>query len=354
MSNVFEKCNEYGHEQILFVNKPEVGLKAIIAIHSTALGPSLGGCRVRMYESEEAALEDVVRLSEGMTYKNSIAGLDNGGGKACIIADPHLEVGREALFKEFGKAVSSLNGGYITAEDMGTNPSDMLYVKEHTDFVSGLPLDLGGSGDPSPWTAIGVFNSIRAACKVRYGDEDLSKRSVSLQGVGHVGIYLIEHLTKAGAKVIVTDTHQDALNKAKEKYGVEVVGLDEIYDADVDIFCPCAIGQIVNTQTLQRLKCDIICGAANNQLSDSSIYKEIEEKNILYCPDFVVNSGGVINCAAQFKDGGYDESWTARKVEDIYDTTLQVLEESKLRGKFTEITAFELAKERIQKARESA
>ena len=344
---VLAECQKRGHEQVCFFHYPQVGLKAIVAIHSTVLGPSLGGCRMKVYTSEAEAIDDVMRLSEGMTYKSSIAGLDLGGGKSCIVADPSMTEGRAELFKQFGDCLNQLNGRYITAEDMGTCVEDMKWVREVTDHAAGYAIEDGGSGDPSPWTARGVFFAIKAACKRRYGSEDLSSRHVAIQGAGHVGMYLTELLRNEGAKVTVTDTKASTIESAVKKFGAEGVELESIYDVDCDVFAPCAIGQTVNSTTIPRLRCEIIAGAANNQLPDSSVYEIIAARKMLYCPDFVINSGGVISVGAELIPGGWKESWVTTKVQQIYDTTMKVLDESESRGRFPEIVALELAKERI-------
>jgi leucine dehydrogenase len=350
-SEVFTEAAKRGHEQIAFFNYPEVGLKAIIAIHSTVLGPGLGGCRMRLYASEGEALEDVMRLAEGMTYKNAIAGLDLGGGKACIIADPRMKEGREQLFKQFGHSLNALAGRYISAEDMGTTVADVMAMKQVSKHVAGTDLAQGGAGDPSPWTARGIFHGINAACEFRYGSRDLTGKRVALQGVGHVGMYLLEMLVNAGAVVTITDTVPAAIESACQRFFVQAVAPDAIYDVPADIYAPCAIGQTVRAETLQRLSCDIIAGGANNQLSDSSTHQLIEKKQILYCPDFVINAGGVINVGAEYVAGGWKEPWVRAKVDAIYETTKRVLEESKKRAKFPELVALELAREIIEARR---
>lgn len=351
-ASVLHECARRGHEQVCFFHYPEVGLRAIVAIHDTTLGPSLGGCRMRAYTDESAALDDVMRLAEGMTYKSALADLPLGGGKACIIADPALSEGRTALFAKFGECVQNLVGRYVTAEDMGTSVADMMAIRTKTEFVVGTDPLKGGAGDPSPWTARGVFLAIRAACeRVFEGGNGVRGRRVALQGVGHVGMYLLEELVKEGAHVTVCDTNAKALEVAKERFGATVVSTDQIYDQPCDIFAPCAIGQTVNPATIERLSCSIIAGAANNQLSEPSVYPLLEQKGILYCPDFVVNSGGVICVGAELNPGGPDTAWIKGKVEAIYSTTAQVLDQAKRRGRFTEVVAIELAKERISAAK---
>lgn len=350
-AEIFKEVGERGHEQIIFFHYPECGLKAIVAIHSTALGPSLGGCRMRQYSSETEALNDVVRLAEGMSYKNSVAGLDLGGGKSCIIADPFMQKGRKELFLKFGECLNDLNGRYISAEDMGTSVADVMTMKERSPHVSGTALEDGGGGDPSPWTARGVYQGIVAACERRFGDKDLSKRHISIQGAGHVGFYLAELLVKAGARLTVSDVNSANAERCRKELGVSVVAPDDIYSVDCDVYSPCAIGQTVNQQTIQRLKCQIIAGAANNQLIDASVYSLIESRNILYCPDFVINAGGVINCASESRKEGWDEEWTRQKVDRIYQTIHEVLERSEKEKLFPEQVALQIARERIRSAR---
>lgn len=347
-TKVLSEAQKRGHEQVCFFHYPQVGLKAIVAIHNTVLGPALGGCRMRVYENESQAIDDVMRLSEGMTYKSSLAGLDLGGGKSVLIADPAMAQGRRDLFLKFGECLNNLAGRYITAEDMGTSVADVMTMREVTKFAAGFALDKGGSGDPSPWTAKGVFQAMLAACERRYGSKDLKGKTVSVQGTGHVGMYLIELLKEAGAKIYACDTNEAALKVAKDKFGVEVVSTDAIYDVNAQIYSPSAIGQTVNPQTIKRLKCEIIVGAANNQLLDSSLYQMINDKKITYCPDFLVNAGGVISVGGEYIPGGWNKAWVTQKVMNIYNTTHKVLEQSERRNKFPEIVAVELAKERIK------
>lgn len=350
--SVLEACAARGHEQVAFFSYPEVGLKAIVAIHDTTLGPSLGGCRMRLYSSEALAVEDVMRLAEGMTYKSALAGLPLGGGKAILMADPELVEGREQLFRKFGECLNALAGRYISAEDMGTSVRDIMWVKETSSHVVGTDTKKGGAGDPSPWTALGVFNAMRAAVAHRNGGErSLKGKRVAVQGVGHVGMHLVELLAKEGALITVCDPHEQSLRVAAGTHGAAVVPIDAIYDVPCDIFSPCAIGQTVNSSTIPRLSCSIIAGAANNQLPDPSVYKQLESKGILYCPDFAVNSGGVICVSVEVAGGGLGVPWIQKHVDGIFDTTTKVLEESRRRGRFAEEVAIELAKERIAAAK---
>jgi len=339
---VLSQMVDMDHEQIVFCQDKATGLKAIIGIHNTTLGPALGGTRMWQYANGTEALTDVLRLSRGMTYKNAISGLNLGGGKAVIIGDSRNDK-NEALFRRFGKFVDSLAGKYITAEDVGISTQDMTWVNMETNHVAGLP---GKSGDPSPVTAYGVFMGMKACVKEQFGTDSLSGKKVSVQGVGHVGEYLVKHLTEAGAKVYVTDIHQDTLKHISKTYGAEVVGLDEIYDLDVDVYAPCALGATVNDATLERLKCSIIAGAANNQLQNEKIHgKIVMDKGMIYAPDFMLNAGGVINCYAEVKD--LTAEWAMSKASEIYTTTETILKRSIAEKTPTYAIANKMAEERI-------
>lgn len=340
---VIAQMSSFNHEQLLFCNDNETGLKAIIAVHNTVLGPALGGTRMWTYSNEMEALNDVLRLSRGMTYKNSISGLNLGGGKAVIIGDSR-SMKSEALFRRFGKFVQSLGGKYITAEDVGISPVDMTWVSMETQHVVGLP---GKSGDPSPVTAYGVYVGMKAAVKEQFGSDSLSGKKISVQGVGHVGEYLVSHLTKEGAQVYITDIHEPTLKRVSEAYGAQVVGLDEIYDLDVDVYAPCALGATVNEETLNRLKCSVIAGAANNQLKQETVHgKSVMEKGMIYAPDFAINAGGVINCYSEVK--GLDSKWAMSKAEEIYQTISNIVKRSKSEGTPAYQIANKMAEERIE------
>lgn len=333
------------HEQVLFCNDNDTGLKAIIAVHNTVLGPSLGGTRMWAYKNEMDALVDVLRLSRGMTYKSSVAGLNLGGGKAVIIGDSKTQK-NEALMRRFGKFVNSLSGKYITAEDVGVNTKDMEYIKMETDFVSGLPENMGGSGDPSPVTAYGVYLAMKACAKQTWGSDNLSGKKVVVQGIGHVGENLVKHLVKDGAKVYINDINEERLKTVSKETGAEIVSADKLYDLPMDIYAPCALGATVNTDTLNRLKCSIICGAANNQLADENVHgKIVIEKGILYAPDFVVNAGGIINVFYELE--GYNRERALSHAEKIYDTTLNIFKLSKEQNIPTYMAANRLAEKRI-------
>lgn len=337
------QMSTYDHEQIVFCQDKTTGLKAIIAIHNTTLGPALGGTRMWNYANEAEALTDVLRLSRGMTYKAAISGLNLGGGKAVIIGDSRKDKS-EALFRRFGKFVESLGGKYITAEDVGISPADMAYVAMETKSVVGLP---GRSGDPSPVTAYGVFSGIKACLKERFGNESLEGKKVAVQGVGHVGQSLVEYLSKAGAKVYVTDIHEDTLKQVAKENNATVVGTDEIYDLDVDVYSPCALGATINDNTIGRLKCSIIAGAANNQLKDETVHgKMVMDKGMIYAPDFLINAGGLINCYHEIH--GYNKDAAMNQASNIYDTLTRIFKLSKEKGIPTYLAANQIAEERIK------
>ena len=341
-AKVLGQMIDMGHEQVLFCQDPKSGLKAIIAVHNTVCGPALGGTRMWEYENEQEALYDVLRMSRGMTYKNSISGLNLGGGKAVIIGNSRKDKSKE-LFKRFGQFVDSLNGTYITAEDVGIAPADMVYVAQETKYVAGLP---GKSGDPSPVTAYGVYMGMKAASKIHFGTESLANKKIAVQGVGHVGEYLVGHLAKEGAELFVSDIHEPTLQHVAKKYGAKVVGLDDIYDLDVDIYSPCALGATINDESLKRLKCSIIAGAANNQLEDEKAHGEmLREKGIIYAPDYLINAGGVMNCYGEV--AGLQREEVMKMAENIYATTLEIIQFSRAEGIPTYLAANRKAEKRI-------
>ncbi len=337
---------QYNHEQIVFCNDNDTGLKAIIAIHNTILGPSLGGTRMWNYSNEMEALNDVLRLSRGMTYKSSVAGLNLGGGKAVIIGDAK-KLKSEALLRRFGKFVNSLGGKYITAEDVAMSSRDMEIIRMETEFVSGLPENMGGSGDPSPVTAYGVYVSMKASAKETWGNDSLNGKKVLVQGIGNVGMHLVEHLSKEGAKVYINDINEERLKMVADKFKAEIVPANTMFDLDIDIYAPCALGATVNDETLSRLKCVIICGAANNQLAEEKRHGEIvREKGILYAPDFVVNAGGIINVYYELE--GYVRERAMKHAEGIYNTTWNVIQTAKAENIPTYAAANRLAEKRIE------
>ena len=341
---IFETLDTFGHEQIVFCHNKDAGLKAIIAIHNTVLGPALGGTRMWPYKSEAEALNDVLRLSRGMTYKNAVAGLDIGGGKAVIIGDPATDKS-EALFRAFGKFVDSLGGRYITAEDVGIDVNDMEYVFKETEYVTGVHQVHGGSGDPSPFTAYGALQGLMATLNRKYGNEEVGNYSYAVQGLGHVGMEYVKLLRERGAKVFVTDINKSLVEHAVEEYGAEAVGLDEIYDVPADVYSPCALGGTVNEQTLPRFKFKVICGAANNQLATNAIGDEVEKRGIVYAPDYAVNAGGVMNVALEIT--GYNRERAMRMMRTIYHNLTRIYEISDRDGIPTYKAADRMAEERI-------
>lgn len=344
---LFNNPSFLGHEQVVFCHDDETGLKAIIGIHSTALGPALGGTRMWNYENEYDALIDVLRLSRGMTFKAAISGLDLGGGKAVIIGDARKDK-TDALMQKFGEYVDSLSGRYITAEDVGINTHDMEMVKTKTNHVTGIPESMGGAGDPSPVTAYGVFMGLKAAAKYKWGTDDLTGKKVLVQGVGHVGETVVKYLVENGASVLINDIYDDVLENVSAKYNATIVR-DDVYGLDVDIYSPCALGVTVNDSTIERLKCEIIAGAANNQLADENVHgKRLAEKGIIYAPDFLINAGGLINVNSEIV--GYSRDEVFKRTENIYDTTLNILVHAQNHGITPHQAALEIAQQRVNNA----
>jgi leucine dehydrogenase len=339
---LFDTIAGMGHEQLVVCNDNSTGYRGIIAIHSTTLGPALGGTRFWQYASDDDAIVDALRLARGMTYKNAVAGLNLGGGKSVIIGN-NKTVDREMIFRAHGRFVESLGGRYITAEDVGTSTADMDFVHMETKNVSGLA---GRSGDPSPVTAHGVFRAIQASAKERWGSDDLSTRTVSVQGAGHVGYYLAKELHGAGAKLIVTDIDQERVKHVVAEFGARAVGPDEIYGVQADIFAPCALGGIINDKTIPQLKVQIVCGAANNVLLEERHGTALEEKGILYTPDYVANAGGVINVYSEL--AGWSSARAFRKADEIYETVLTVFKIAKSDKVPTYVAADRLAEQRIR------
>ncbi len=348
--SVFEHPSFDNHERVLFATDEVTGLKAIIGVHSTVSGPACGGCRFWTYPSSEAALDDVLRLSQGMSYKNIMAGLPIGGGKS-VIMKPEGEFDRTALFEAFGRAVESLGGQYITAEDVGVSPDDMVAVRRSTKHVVGLPEGKAASGDPSPVTAEGVFRGMKVCIERGLGKTDLSGVRVAIQGAaGHVGSYLAGHLAEAGAELVITDINEEGLKRLEAAHGATIVGLDEIYDQDVDVFAPCALGAVINPDTIDRIKAKIIAGAANNQLSTIEMGAEIQKRGKLYAPDYVLNAGGIINVMGEIA-GDFDPAWVQGKLQGLEKTLGQILDKSENEGRPSNIIADEVARNRIEEAR---
>ena len=344
---IFKELNRRGHEQVAFFNDPYSGLKGIVAIHNTTLGPALGGCRMWKYKTEQEAVIDVLRLSKGMTYKASIAGLNLGGGKAVIIGNPKKDK-TEKLFRSFGRFVEGLGGRYITAEDVGTNINDMENVKIETSYVTGISKSLGGSGDPSPVTAFGVYTGIKASVKEKFNKKSLNGLKISVQGLGHVGTHLVNYLYKDGAKIYITDIDKKRVDSILEKYDCIYVEPDKIISQDVDIYAPCALGATVNQKSIPKLECKIIAGGANNILKDPLKDSEaLSKKDILYAPDYVINAGGLINVANELE--GYDKEKAFNQAEKIYDTLMGIFKRAKKESITTQNAAALQAEDRIKK-----
>ncbi|QPQ30265.1 Leu/Phe/Val dehydrogenase [Lysinibacillus sp. JNUCC 51] len=347
---IFKYMEKYDYEQLVFCQDEASGLKAIIAIHDTTLGPALGGARMWTYASEENAIEDALRLARGMTYKNAAAGLNLGGGKTVIIGDPFKDKNEE-MFRALGRFIQGLNGRYITAEDVGTTVTDMDLIHEETNYVTGISPAFGSSGNPSPVTAYGVYRGMKAAAKEAFGSESLEGRTISVQGLGNVAYKLCEYLHNEGAKLVVTDINQAAIDRVVNDFDATAVAPEEIYSQEVDIFAPCALGAILNDETIPQLKAKVIAGSANNQLQDSRHGDYIHELGIAYAPDYVINAGGVINVADELY--GYNSERAMKRVEGIYDSIEKIFEISKRDGIPTYVAANRLAEERIARVSKS-
>ena len=344
--SVFEQMQQMGHEQVVFCQDPNTGLNAIIAIHNTTLGPSLGGTRLWNYASHEEALVDALRLSRGMTYKSAISGLNLGGGKAVLIGDA-AKLKSEPYWRRYGKFVNSLNGKYITAEDVNTSSADMEYIGMETKFVTGKPEYMGGSGDPSPLTAYGVYMGMKAAAKKAWGNDSLTGKKVLVQGAGNVGQYLIGHLVKEDAKVYVCDLFEAKLKQAVQKFpSIQVILNDNIFDHEIDIYAPCALGATVNTDSINKMKCPVIAGAANNQLADENVHGPmLVKKGIIYVPDFLINAGGIINISIELD--GYNHDRAMNTVAKIYNRTLDIFDLAERDNVHTQLAAMRMAEKRI-------
>ncbi len=337
------------HEQVLYCEDEASGLKSYLSIHSTELGPCLGGCRMFPYASDREALTDALRLSMAMSYKHAVADTAHGGGKAVIIGDPRTDKTPE-LLRAFGRFVNVLGGAYITAEDSGTSVEDMRIIGETTSYIAGLPLEDGGSGDPSPVTAYGVFCAIQASIAHTRGNPynpkaGLPDITVALQGLGHVGWYVAQHLHAAGARLIVCDIDPERVARAQEEFGAEAVGVDEIYDVEADVFAPCALGGVLNSDTVARLRTPIVAGAANNQLADEGVPRMLQVMGILYAPDYVANGGGVINIS--YEGEGYSLEKALRHTERIGKTLIEIFHAAEREGMTTAAVADRMAGERL-------
>lgn len=346
-SGLFGTLTQLGHEQVVFCHDEATGLKAIIGIHNTVLGPALGGTRMWNYATEQEALTDVLRLSRGMTFKAAISGINLGGGKAVIIGDAKT-MKTEAFLRRFGKFVNSLGGKYITAEDVNMKTSDMEYIHMETKHVTGLPESMGGGGDPSPVTAYGVYLGMKATAKKVYGHDNLAGKKVAVQGVGQVGMHLVELLVKENAEVYITDLYEDKVMEVAKKFGAHAVGQDAIYDVDMDIYAPCALGATINDVTIPRLKCAIIAGAANNQLKDEvkNGYMLVD-RGVTYAPDFLINAGGLINVYNEYL-GQYNRKRVFEQAENIYTTCLNTLNLASNEKIAPQEAAIKLAEKRIE------
>lgn len=340
-SFIFNEVNFDDHEQVVFVSEAKSGLKGIIAVHNTHLGPAMGGCRMWNYASEALAVNDVLRLSRGMTYKNAVAGLPIGGGKSVIIGNPKTDK-TPALFEALGEALERLGGRYITAEDVGTSPQDMAHVATQTRYVAGL----GASGDPSPYTALGCFVGAQTAVKHHFKRDTMDGLTVALQGLGHVGFDYARRLHAAGAKLVVADIDEAALERARTEFGAEVVGVDAIYDVEADIYAPCALGATLNPHTLSRLRVKIVVGGANNQLATDEIGDMLRQKGVLYTPDFVLNAGGIIKVCYEYLKK--PEADVEAHVREISSTLAEIFARADREGRSTAVVADELARSRFQ------
>jgi leucine dehydrogenase len=352
---VFEQIQKQDYEQIVYCNDPRTGLKAIISMHSTVLGPATGGCRMWAYENEQEALTDVLRLSKGMTYKNAISGLNWGGGKAVIIAPQGVEpkvFKTRAMLERYGEYVNRLGGNYITAKDVGIGSDDLRIVKSKTKHVLGIDGEPGTSGDPSPATAWGVYNGMKASAKFALGAKNLSGMKIALQGLGSVSMGLLDYIIPEGAKVIACDINQAAIDKATKKYNIEIVSPDKIYDVPCDIFAPSALGASINAKSLARLQTKIIAGAANNQLATHEDGLEVTKRGIVYAPDYAINAGGVINIYyEQIGNGTYNKEKAFEHIAGIEKTITEILTRAKAEKLPTHVVADRMAEERIEKAR---
>ncbi len=349
MRSVFDVMGRYSHEQVIFCQNREIGLRAVIAIHDTTLGPALGGTRMWPYQTEEDAILDALRLARGMTYKAAAAGLNMGGGKAVIIADPGKDKS-EALFRAFGRFVESLHGRFITGEDVGIDVNDVEYMYMETRYVVGLSRSHGGGGDPAPVTALGILHGIRACVEEVYQDKSLEGLTVAIQGLGHVGYSLSKLLLDQRARVVATDVDPEKIEKARSELPIELVGPDEIYTVDGDIFAPCALGSVINDESIPLLRCRIVAGSANNQLQQKVHGEELNRRGILYAPDFVINAGGMINVFVEAE--GYDRERAMRMTRSIYYNLRKVFEISRNEGISTAEAADRLAQDRIRMIRQ--
>ncbi|AZQ43736.1 Glu/Leu/Phe/Val family dehydrogenase [Nonlabens ponticola] len=346
---VFGQLSFNDHEQVVFCNDKDTGLKAIIGIHNTVLGPALGGTRMWNYDNEWSALNDALRLSRGMTYKSAITGLNLGGGKAVIIGDAKTQKTPE-MMRKFGEFVHSLSGKYITAEDVGMTTEDMDTVREVTPYVTGISQEKGGAGNPSPITAYGVFMGMKAAAQYKFGTDVLEDKVIYVEGIGNVGETLVEHLTEEGAKVFIADINRERLEEVRAKYGATIYEGSDLHAEPMDIYAPCALGATVNDNSINKFQASVIAGAANNQLADEHKHGMLlQQRGIVYAPDFLINAGGIINVYAELE--GYDRNEIMRKTENIYTTTLEIFNKAQENGVTTHLAALQIAEARINARR---
>ncbi len=348
-SSVLAQLSSLGHKKVVFCHDEATGLKAIIAIHDTTLGPALGGVRMWNYDSEQEALEDVLRLSKGLTYKAAVAGLNVGGGAAVIIGDSRKHK-TEALMRCFGRHIKNLNGEFIAGEDLGTSVRDMEYIRMETKYVTGVPESLGGAGNPAPYSAKGVFLGIKACVKEKFGSDELAGRTVLVQGLGNVGEHLVKLLRAENVEVFVSDINIELMQMVAKKYKAKAMEADKIFSTSADVYAPCALGATVNDKTLKTMKFAIIAGSANNQLANENIHGQaLHDMGILYAPDFLINAGGIISCYSELT--GFSKKRTEQLTENIYDATREVIKLSKTKNIPTNLAAAEIAEKRIDDIR---
>lgn len=346
------ELNVPGYEEVYRAHDRRAGLLAFIAVHDTTLGPALGGCRMWHFSREDDALTDVLRLARGMSFKSAVARTGLGGGKAVIVADPKSQKSPE-LFRAMGRFIHTLGGRYLTAEDVGTSVADMHFIRQETPYVSGLSRDKGGSGDPSPYTALGCFEGIRACVEEQLGRKDLAGLTVAIQGLGHVGFDLARRLKEAGCRLLVTDVNDQRVQDAVRSLGATAVPHGEIYGIQADVFAPCALGAVLNDRTIPQLKCRVVAGAANNQLAEDRHGEALLERGILYAPDFVINAGGIINVSVEFVAGGYDEKASTLRVKNIYNALKDIIRTSREKQIPTSEAAVVLAEQILSDARKA-
>lgn len=345
---LFDKLQEMGHEQLVLVSDPVTGLRGIIAIHNTSLGPALGGTRMWEYATDEDAIIDALRLSRGMTYKAAVSGVNLGGGKAVLIGNSRTQK-NEALWRSYGRMVDALGGRYITAEDVGTGVQDMEWIRMETKYVTGVG-GVGGSGDPSPVTALGVYSGMKASAKYAWGSDSLQGKRIVVQGAGNVAKYLVKHLTHDGATVFVSDIFAEKAQQVAADTGATVIAPDEVFTTKCDIFSPNALGAILNDDTIPQLSCAIVCGGANNQLKNEQEHgQQLKSRGILYAPDYVVNSGGLMNVASEVE--GYDRAKVMKQAEGVYDITMNIFKLAEERDLLTIQASNAIAEDRLRKVR---